>query len=87
MAAGPALNCFTSNWPMPGSFVKAPSSFATSYRNKRKRREWTVYNALLEGEVLPGVHEIEAPEGVHVVDFVTREWLPRAPRPLQVGLD
>ena len=24
-----------------------PASFATSYRNKRKRREWTVYNALL----------------------------------------
>ena len=23
-----------------------PESFATSYRNKRKRREWTVYNAL-----------------------------------------
>ena len=31
-----------------------PASFATSYRNKRKRREWTVYNALLEGTVLPG---------------------------------
>ena len=27
-----------------------PASFATSYRNKRKRREWTVYNALLEGD-------------------------------------
>ena len=64
-----------------------PESFATSYRNKRKRREWTVYNALLRGEVLPGVHEIEAPVGVHVVDHVTRDWLPHAPRPLQVGLD
>ena len=40
-----------------------PASFATSYRNKRKRREWTVYNALLEGTVLPGVHEITAPGG------------------------
>ena len=63
-----------------------PASFATSYRNKRKRREWTVYNALLAGEVLPGVHEITAPEGTHVIDFVTHEWLPRAPRPLEVGL-
>ena len=63
-----------------------PASFATSYRNKRKRREWTVYNALLEGTVLPGVHEITAPPGVHIVDHVTQEWLPRAPRPLEVGL-
>lgn len=63
-----------------------PESFATSYRNKRKRREWTVYHALLEGTVLPGVHAIEAPEGTHIVDFVTQEWLPRAPRPLEVGL-
>ena len=63
-----------------------PASFATSYRNKRKRREWTVYNALLKGEVLPGVHEITAPPGTHVVDHVTQEWLPRAPRPLEVGL-
>jgi hypothetical protein len=36
--------------------------------------------------VLPGVHEITAPEGTHIIDFVTREWLPRAPRPLEVGL-
>jgi hypothetical protein len=32
------------------------------------------------------VHEITAPAGVHIVDHVTREWLPRAPRPLEVGL-
>ncbi len=63
-----------------------PSSFATSWRNKRKRREWEVFNALLEATVLPGVHEIHAPPGVHIVDHVTHDWLPRAPRPLQVGL-
>lgn len=63
-----------------------PASFATSFRNKRKRREWTVFNALREGVVPEGVHEITAPPGVHVVDHVTRTWLPRAPRPLQVGL-
>ncbi|CAN5159301.1 hypothetical protein BH09ACT12_BH09ACT12_29660 [soil metagenome] len=62
-----------------------PESFATSFRNKRKRREWTVFNALREGTVLPGVHEIEAPAGVHIVDHVTRTWLPQAPRPLEVG--
>ncbi len=62
-----------------------PESFATSYRNRRKRREWTVFHALREGRVLPGVHEITAPPGVHVVDHVTHNWLPRAPRPLAVG--
>lgn len=62
-----------------------PASFATSYRNKRKRREWAVFHALREGTVPEGVHEIHAPAGVHVVDHVTRTWLPQAPRPLQVG--
>ncbi len=64
-----------------------PSSFATSVRNKRKRREWQVFTALMADRdaVLPGVHAIEAPPGVHVVDHVTRTWLPRAPRPLEVG--
>ena len=62
-----------------------PASFATSYRNKRKRREWAVFNALQEGTVLPGVHEIHSPPDVHIVDHVTHDWLPRAPRPLEVG--
>ena len=62
-----------------------PASFATSFRNKRKRREWAVFNALNAGTVPPGVHEIHAPEGVHIVDHVTHDWLPHAPRPLDVG--
>lgn len=62
-----------------------PESFATSWRNRRKRREWEVFHALREGRVLPGVHEITAPAGVHIVDHVTHTWLPQAPRPLDVG--
>ncbi|KQQ39612.1 MULTISPECIES: hypothetical protein [Nocardioides] len=62
-----------------------PESFATSFRNKRKRREWAVFQSLRQGVVPDGVHEITAPEGVHIVDHVTQTWLPRAPRPLQVG--
>ncbi len=62
-----------------------PASFATSFRNKRKRREWEVFHALLDGTVPAGVHEIEAPSGVHVIDHVTSTWLPQAPRPLEVG--
>lgn len=61
-----------------------PASFATSLRNRRKRREWEVWNALQAGEVPRGVVVIEAPEGTHVVDHVTHEWLPRAPRPFVV---
>ena len=62
-----------------------PASFATSLRNKRKRREWEVFNALQDGVVPAGVHEIVAPEGTHIVDYVTqRVAAPRAP-PLAVG--
>ncbi len=64
-----------------------PASFATSARNKRKRREWEVFTALQQDRDAPitGVQAIEAPPGVHVVDHVTRTWLPQAPRPLAVG--
>jgi hypothetical protein len=61
-----------------------PESFATSVRNRRKRREWLVFNALNNGEVPDGVVEINAPAGEHVVDHVTHTWLPRAPRPFVV---
>jgi glycosyltransferase involved in cell wall biosynthesis len=61
-----------------------PESFATSVRNRRKRREWLVFNALNNGEVPEGVVEINAPAGEHVVDHVTHTWLPRAPRPFVV---
>ena len=61
-----------------------PDSFATSLRNRRKRREWTVFNALKEGTVPEGVVTLEAPCGMHVVDYVTQEWLPRVPRPFTV---
>ncbi|GAA2023734.1 MULTISPECIES: hypothetical protein [Nocardioides] len=55
-----------------------------SSRAPRKRREWEVFTALSEGrgEELLGLHRIEAPPGVHVIDHVTRTWLPQAPRPL-----
>jgi len=54
-----------------------PESFATSWRNQRKRREWELFHALRDGRVPGGVLEVTAPEGVHVVDYVTRTWLPR----------
>ena len=55
-----------------------------SSRAPRKRREWEVFSALREGRghEVPGLHRVEAPPGVHVVDHVTDTWLPHAERPL-----
>lgn len=60
------------------------TSFDDSSRAPRKRREWEVYSALMEGrgDKVEGLHRIEAPAGVHIVDHITNTWLPRAPRPL-----
>lgn len=65
-----------------------PSAFATSSRTRRKRREYAVFVALVEGrwEDLDSVHRIESPPGVHVVDHVVGHWLPAAPRPLVLDL-
>ena len=38
-----------------------PASFATCYRNKRKRREWTVFNALQRGRGAAGRARDHAP--------------------------
>ncbi|WP_370248406.1 hypothetical protein [Nocardioides sp.] len=53
-------------------------------RVPRKRREWQVYRALMEGrgETVEGLVRIQAPPGVHIVDHVVHTWLPQAPRPL-----
>ncbi|MGZ4776808.1 MAG: hypothetical protein ACXVYW_16025 [Oryzihumus sp.] len=55
-----------------------------SSRAPRKRREWEVYSALKagRGHEVEGLHRIEAPPGVHVVDHVRTTWLRRAERPL-----
>jgi len=65
-----------SHWTDPSAFDGA--------RTPRKKREWDVDRAIRDGSWpgIGGVHRIEAPDGVHVVDFVTRTWLPRRARPL-----
>lgn len=59
-------------------------AFATSARTARKRREWEVFAGLNEGrwEDFEGVRRIESPAGVHVIDHITKDWLPNARRPL-----
>jgi hypothetical protein len=52
--------------------------FETSARTSRKRREWEVFRALREGLAPPpGVQEIAAPPGEHVVSYVRETWLPQ----------
>lgn len=63
-----------------------PDAFADSVRTQRKRREWEVFHTLAAGRStdVDLVERIEAPPGVHVVDHVTRTWLPRSSRPVYV---
>ncbi len=65
------------------SHWSSTAEFASS-RVPRKRREWEVFSALRDGRghEVPGLVRVEAPEGMHVVDYVTRHWLRTARRPL-----
>lgn len=65
-----------SHWTDVGDFNAA--------RAPRKQREWQVDRAIREGraETVDGLVRVTAPPGVHIVDHVTRTWLPQAPRPL-----
>ena len=62
----------------------APDAFATSFRTSRKRREYALFSDLQQGnwQGHEGLHRIEAPPGSHIVDHVTKVWLPQATRPL-----
>ena len=55
-----------------------------SARAPRKRREWEVDRAIREGRAdqVDGLVRITAPPDVHIIDHVTRTWLPQQPRPL-----
>ena len=48
-----------------------------------------VYRALHEGrgDEIEGLKRIEAPAGVHVVDYVTKQWMQLEPRPLTLRLE
>ena len=69
----------------------APEAFADNFRTARKRREYDLFSSLGRGEweQWEHLHRIEAPrvdgQGVHVIDHVTREWLPHADREVFVA--
>ena len=56
----------------------------TNTRLYRKLREFEVDEAIRNGdpEALGGLVRVTAPEGVHIIDHVSRDWLWRQPRPL-----
>jgi hypothetical protein len=55
----------------------SPTDFEASGRTQRKRREWQVFHALVDGAEPPDhVVPVEAPEGVHVIDYARSTWLP-----------
>lgn len=57
----------------------SPTDFGASPRTARKQREQAVFRALAAGDDVPGgVVAVEAPAGVHVIDYVRRLWLPAA---------
>jgi hypothetical protein len=46
-------------------------------RTQRKRREWEVFHALADGGEPPAnVVPMEAPDGVHVIEYVRSTWMP-----------
>ncbi|WP_148615310.1 glycosyltransferase [Nocardioides rubriscoriae] len=62
----------------------SPDDDFPASRVQRKRREQEVDRAIRagRGDSVEGLHRIEAPPGVHVVDHVLTTWLRRRRRPL-----
>jgi hypothetical protein len=81
----PSGMCLELKWLDIDEFAHwSSSSFEDATRSPRKQREWEVRQALVAGRgaEVEGLHRIEAPPGVHVVDHVLHTWLPRSERPL-----
>jgi len=58
------------------------TDFDQSVRVTRKRRELQIFRDQAAGRMTQGLAKIAAPEGVHVVDYVRKTWLPAQPRPI-----
>jgi hypothetical protein len=80
----PAGLCFELKWLDSDEFAHwSDPAAADPTRSPRKAREYAVFTALREGRLddLKHVSRIEAPVGVHVIDYVARTWLPSQPLP------
>ena len=72
----PKWTCFEMKWLHLDEFGhwSDDTDFSATRRTGRKAREFEVFHGLAEGALIDDVHKIEAPPGVHVIDFLrTRE--------------
>lgn len=74
----PDWTCIELKWLDEDEFAHwSVEDFSATNRTARKQREWEVFHALAGRADPPlGVVRIDAPEGVHIVDFVRCTWLP-----------
>ena len=81
--------CVELKWLDQDEFAHWSDTAFDPVRTPRKAREMEVNRALHEGrgDEIVGLKRIEAPAGVHVVDYVTRQWMQLEPRPLTLRLE
>ena len=81
--------CVELKWLDQDEFAHWSDTAFDPVRTPRKAREMEVNRALHEGRghEIEGLKRIEAPAGVHVVDYVTKQWMQLEPRPLTLRLE
>ena len=81
--------CVELKWLDQDEFAHWSDTAFDPVRTPRKARELEVMKALHEGRghEIEGLKRIEAPAGVHVVDYVTKQWMQLEPRPLTLRLE
>lgn len=73
----PDWSCVELKWLDADEFTHwSTTDFTASGRTKRKEREFRVHSSLASGQPPPdGVVPVQAPAGVHVVDYVRHQWI------------
>jgi hypothetical protein len=81
--------CVELKWLDQDEFAHWSDADFDAVRTPRKARELEVNRALHagRGHDIEGLKRIEAPAGVHVVDYVTQTWMQLEPRPLTLRLE
>jgi hypothetical protein len=68
--------CFELKWLDQDQFSHWSHTDFQAGRHSRKRREWEVNRALLDGTASPeGVVRIESPDGTHVIDHLRQIYV------------
>jgi hypothetical protein len=73
----PDWTCFELKWLDADEFGHWSHTDFKIEINRRKRREWDLFHALREEASLPdGVVRVESPEGLHVIEHLSRNYVP-----------